>query len=213
MLPELNPTNGFIFRITHRNNVPWILDNGLHCRNSKTVDPNFVQIGNADLITKRHYRNVKGPYGGTLSDYVPFYFTPLSPMFYNIKTGWNGITKRGNDEIAILYSSLNDLTKHGVQFIFTDRHAYLETAQPFTELTDLKQIDWKILQNRDFARDVNDLGKVERYEAETLVRNVLPVKALRRIACVNASITAAIKSEIAKRNLSVAVDTKPGWYF
>ena len=94
MLPELNSANGFIFRITHRNNIPWILDNGLHCRNSKTIDPNFVQIGNADLISKRNHKKAKGPYGGTLSDYVPFYFTPLSPMFYNIKTGWNSITKR-----------------------------------------------------------------------------------------------------------------------
>ena len=60
-------------------------------RNSDVVDPNFVQIGNASLINGRHHRIMKGPYGGTLSDYVPFYFTPLSPMFYNIKTGWQGI--------------------------------------------------------------------------------------------------------------------------
>jgi ssDNA thymidine ADP-ribosyltransferase, DarT len=69
------------------------LDNGVHCRNSTTKDPKFVQIGNADLIIKRHSKVASGPYGGTLSDYVPFYFTPLSPMFYNIKTGWNGITQ------------------------------------------------------------------------------------------------------------------------
>jgi hypothetical protein len=213
MLPELNSTNGYIFRITHRNNVPWILDNGLHCRNSKTVDPNFVQIGNADLISKRHLKKAKGPYGGTLSDYVPFYFTPCSPMFYNIKTGWNGIAKRDNDEIAIFYSSLDDLTKSGVQFIFTDRHAYLETAQAFTNVADLKHIDWKILQNKDFKKDTNDLGKFERYEAETLVRALLPVKALRGIACANDSATTAIKKEVSERGLSVAVDTKPSWYF
>ena len=146
MLSELNADNGLIFRITHRDNIPWILDNGLHCRNSSTVDPKFVQIGNADLISKRHHKAAKGPHGGTLGDYVPFYFTPLAPMFYNIKTGWNGITKRANDEIAICFSSLADLTKHGVEFVFTDRHAYLATAQVFTNVSDLKHIDWKILQ-------------------------------------------------------------------
>lgn len=213
MLPELNPKNGFIFRITHRDNVPWILDNGLHCRNSKSIDPSFVQIGNADLIGKRHTRKAKGPYGGTLSDYVPFYFTPLSPMFFNIKTGWNGITKRANDEIAILYSSLDDLTAHGVQFFFTDRHAYLETAQAFTKASDLNQIDWTILQNRDFKRDVNDLGKVERYEAETLVRALMPIKALRGIACVSTSAADSIRAEITKRSLPLPVETKPNWYF
>jgi hypothetical protein len=134
-------------------------------------------------------------------------------MFYNIKTGWNGITKRANDEIVICYSSLDDLTKHGVQFVFTDRHAYLETAQAFTDVSELKQVDWKILQNRDFKRDTDDLGKVERYEAEILVRTLLPVKALRGIACVNASAAAAIKTEVDERNLSLPVETKPGWYF
>ena len=101
-----------------------------------------------------------------------------------------------------------------MQFTFTDRHAYLETAQALTNVADLEQIDWKILQNRDFKRDVNDLGKVERYEAEILVRTLLPVKALRGIACVNASAAAAIKTQVAKRGLSsLAVETKPSWYF
>jgi hypothetical protein len=213
MLPELNSTDGLIFRITHRNNIPWILDNGLHCRNSKAVDPNFIQIGNPDLINKRHHRKAKGPYGGTLSDYVPFYFTPLSPMFFNIKTGFGGITRRSNDEIAICFSSIGDLSKHGVQFVFTDRHAYLEAAQAFTDAADLKHIDWKILQNRDFKRDTNDLGKFERYEAETLVRSVLPVEALKGIACVNDDAASAIKTEVTKRGLSLNVEIKPGWYF
>ena len=100
-----------------------------------------------------------------------------------------------------------------MQFIFTDRHAYLEMAQAFTHAADLRQIDWNILQNRDFQRDTNDLGKVERYEAKTLVRTLLPVKALRGIACVNSSVSAAINAEVTKRGLSVSVETKPRWYF
>jgi hypothetical protein len=66
MLAELNASNAWVFRVMHVKNVPWILDHGLHCRNSKVVDPNFVQIGNADLINSRRYRNMKGPYAGTL---------------------------------------------------------------------------------------------------------------------------------------------------
>jgi hypothetical protein len=58
--------------------------NGMHCRNSAIHDPGFVAIGNADLIDKRHYRQVPFHPHGTLSDYVPFYFTPFTPMFLNI---------------------------------------------------------------------------------------------------------------------------------
>ena len=96
----LTPEKALIFRIVHRDNVPWILDNGLHCKNSKVSDPNFVEIGNKDLIGKRGRHLVKQPPGGTLSDYIPFYFTPFSPMLFNIKTGWGGIRQRNNDEMS-----------------------------------------------------------------------------------------------------------------
>src|SRR6476469_2089684 len=87
----LTPEKAQIFRITHIKNVPWILENGVHCRNSDCSDPEFIQIGSPDLIDKRKFKRVKIAPWGTLSDYVPFYFTPHSPMLYNIKTGWNGI--------------------------------------------------------------------------------------------------------------------------
>ena len=94
-----------IFRIVHRANIPWILDYGLHCRNSQVCDPNYRNIGNSDLIDRRSRVTVPIPPGGTLSDYVPFYFTPHSPMLLNIKTG-RGVPMVQNSEIVILVSSL-----------------------------------------------------------------------------------------------------------
>jgi hypothetical protein len=77
-LAELTAENALIFRITHKDNLPWILDNGLHCRNSKKQDPSFVNIGLTEMIDKRRSWHVLCKPGGTLSDYVPFYFTPRS---------------------------------------------------------------------------------------------------------------------------------------
>ena len=82
---SLNSERALIFRIAHIKNTPWILDHGLHCRNSEECDPNFVEIGNPELIVKRIHRTVPISPGGLLSDYIPFYFTPYSPMLYNIK--------------------------------------------------------------------------------------------------------------------------------
>ncbi len=45
MSGSLNQEKALIFRITHRDNVPWIITNGMHCRNSGIHDPNFVSIG------------------------------------------------------------------------------------------------------------------------------------------------------------------------
>ncbi len=133
-MSSLSPENGLIFRITHIANVPWILDHGLHCRNTAERDPNYVEIGNLELIEKRTSRHVPIAPGGVLSDYIPFYFTPHSPMLYNIKTGYQGLAKRPMSDIVIVISSLPSLVRMGIPFVFTDRHAYLQMASFFSDL-------------------------------------------------------------------------------
>lgn len=211
--PNLNPEKALIWRIVHRDNVPWILDNGVHCRNSQVYDPNYVEIGNPDLIDKRAHRDVPVGPGGTLSDYVPFYFTPFSPMMYNIKTGYGGIRKRSNEEIVILVSSLHRVHKLGLPFAFTDRHAYPPLAKYFDDLAQLEAIDWALIQRRDFQRDPDDPEKVERYQAEALVYQQLPINGLIGIVCYNDQIESKIDSDVTKRGLQLDVRAMPRWYF
>jgi hypothetical protein len=210
---DLTAERALIFRITHRDNVPWFLQHGLHCPNSKTRDPKHVSIGNPELIEKRKGRIVPIAPGGSLSDYVPFYFTPHSPMLYNIRTGWGGIRKCENKDIVILVASLHDLEKQKVRFVFTDRHAFLQTAQFFGSLKQLNEIDWIILQGRDFKRNENDPGKVERYQAEALIHSGMPIAGLRGIVCHSDAVVDQINQACAQRNLSVKVIKKPEWYF
>ncbi len=213
MSNNLNPTKALIFRIVHRDNVPWILEHGLHCRNSGTFDANYRNIGSAELIDKRSRRVVPIPPGGTLSDYVPFYFTPFSIMMLNIKTGHGGVTKVPNEEIVIFVSSLPTLAAQGLPFVFTDRHAYLQQAQFSSDMADLNRIDWAILQNRDFKNDPNDLGKKERYQAEALVHRFVPVDALLGIACLNKSVESMLQAALAERQLQLRTVVQPNWYF
>jgi hypothetical protein len=211
MSSDLNPQKALIFRITHRDNIPWMLDNGLHCRNSKIVDPKYVEIGNPELIEKRRRRIVPEPPGGTLRDYVPFYFTPFSPMLLNIRTGHNGIRKHTNDEIVIMVSSLHTLRKKSIPFLFTDRHANLKAAQFSSDLTQLNWIDWPSLQRRDFKKDDSD--KFERYQAEALVHKHMPIDAVVGIVAHSDSVTSALKELCVKRSLDVALAARPRWYF
>ena len=180
---ELTPELSLIFRLTHVGNLPWILANGLHCRASQVQDPDFVEIGNRDLIQKRPETLVPRPPYGTLADYVPFYFTPCSPMLHNIRTGWNNVTRRSPRELVFLVASLRALAGHRIPFVFSDRHAFLKFATFSTSVDDLDGLGWGYWQQRDFSRDPENPEKFERYQAEALVHRHLPAERIDAIAC------------------------------
>lgn len=210
--PNLNPQKALIWRIVHRDNIPWILDNGLHCGNSNARSPNWVSIGNEELIDKRSNHLVPRAPGGNLNDYVPFYFTPFSVMMMNIHSG-RGVPQRRNEEIVILVSSLHDIHNGGLRYLFTDSHAYYMWANYYDNLGDLDRIDWPLLQRRDFKRDPNDPAKIERYQAEALIYRHCPVSALLGMVCYTDKVQSEIQRNLAQRQLALPVHVRQEWYF
>lgn len=210
---NLNPNKALIWRIVHRDNLPWIWDNGLHCGNSTARSPSWINIGNQELISKRATRPVPVSPGGVLNDFVPFYFTPFSVMMYNIHTG-RGVPHRSNEEIVILVSSLPHLDANGIPYVFTDKHAKVEWARFYNNPSDLIAIDWSILQHRDFQRDdLNDPQKVERYQAEALVHRHCPISGLLGVVCYTDTMKHSIVQQLADRGLSLKVHARTQWYF
>ncbi len=210
---SLNPKKALIWRIVHRNNLAWMLEHGLHCGNADRRSADWISIGNQELIDKRANHQVPLPPGGSLNDYVPFYFTPFSPMLRNINTGWGGIQKRRNEEIVILVSSLHHIASLDIPFLFTDSHAYYQWSNYYSDLADLDKIDWHILQSKDFRRDPDDPAKFERYQAEALVFKHLPVAGLLGIVCYTDSLKQQIQSEVTQRNLQLPIHVRQDWYF
>jgi hypothetical protein len=51
-------------------------------------------------------------------------------MLLNIKTG-RGVPQRPNEEIVILVSSLHHIQKLGLNFVFSNMHAYYQWANFF----------------------------------------------------------------------------------
>lgn len=206
---DLNPDKALMFRIVHLSNISLVLQNGCIC-DALGKGANYRQIGNPDLIQKRRNHPVKCPPGGVLSDYVPFYFTPFSPMLYNIKTGYNGVTKQAMDDIAILVTSIHTVAARKIPFVFTDRHAYLAIAQFFNKVADLGQIAWAALQAKNFTK--SDIDRFDKYQAEALVYNHLPIDALHGIFCHSESARKAVQIEADKIGTNVKITTQPQWY-
>ena len=211
--PSLNSEKALIWRIVHRNNLNWVLDNGLHCANSGVLAPNYEAIGNQDLISRRAHRVVPIAPGGVLADYVPFYFTPFSPMMYNIYTGRGDVKQRANEEILILVSSLPKMQEKGIPFVFSDRHAYTQLAEFSNNISDLGKLDWKLLQQRNFQRNPNDPVQIERYQAEALIHGHCPIDSLIGVVCYTDELKLSIEREVAQRGLTLDVHKFPQWYF
>lgn len=211
--PKLNPEKALIWRIVHRDNIDWILENNLHSANSGVVAPHYEVIGNRDLISRRLHRKVPVAPGGLLGDYVPFYFTPFSPMMYNIYTGRGDVPRRMNEEIIILVSSLHKINDLGIPFVFTDRHAYTPLAEFYNDVGDLVEVDWPLLQQRNFQRNKDDPVQIERYQAEALIHNCCPVDCLLGIVCYSDAVKLELEQKISQRRLNLDVHKLPKWYF
>ncbi len=97
--------------------------------------------------------------------------------------------------------------------MFTDSHTYCKLAKFYNDLSDLDKIDWKILQQRDFARDPNDPAKIERYQAEALIHQHCPVSGLLGIVCYTDQLKMQIEQQLRDRSLNSGVHTRTKWYF
>ena len=205
----LRPEKALIFRITHIDNIPWILRNGLHAKNS-THQPDFRQIGDSGLIEQRRTWRVPISPGGTLPDYISFYFTPSSIMLLKILSE-SGLPK---SEIVTIVASLRNIQSAGICFLFTDRHANARGVRYHSSLDDIDRISWNLLQERDFHEVDESQGKKQRYQAEALVHRTLPVELFAAIGCYDGNAAGTLEQrrrEAGVNDLRIVV--QPQWYF
>jgi len=210
----LIPERALVFRLTHIENIPWILENGLWCPSAGKIDPAFHQIGKPDLIERRRTRDVNVPPFGTLSDYVPFYFTPKSIMQNMIVTGYGGVPMEDPESLVFLVASLRELARDGYQVLFTNAHAVPKPSKYSSNLADLESyIDWELLRHCDFSTDPNDPDKKSRYQAEALVHRHVRFASLLGIACRDQASKSRLKEELDSREMDCRLEIRKGWYF
>lgn len=88
----------YLFRMTHIENMPHILQNGITHVASSKQNQQYVSIGDAGLINTRH--RFEMPNGKKLGEYVPFYFGYRMPMLYVIQKGFNGVMLTAPENIV-----------------------------------------------------------------------------------------------------------------
>lgn len=176
-----------ILRFTHVDNLQTIIRRGgLHA-------PNYVP-GDGLAYRFCHSAEVQGTRadvaiptgsGGTIHDYVPFYFGYLSPMMLNLKTGRVEGYREGQDPLIYLVSSAQAIEAAGIKFVYSDGHGLASYTEWFDDLSELGKVDWSVVYQRYWRGDINDMDRQRKKQAEFLVHQCCPWSLIQEIVVID----------------------------
>ena len=213
-MPGQQPNIVKVFRIVHINNVEYLLTHGMFTRNHAQADPGYINIGDSGLIAQRNTYPVGiNPPNGMLGVYVPFYFGPLSPMLYNIKTGYRGITYRPQGEIVYIVCRVNTLIKNCEEYCFTDGHAKNAITEFYNDTANLTEVDWNMAAERQWSNTEDDFDRMRRKQAEFLVKHHVSVNCISDVVVLNEQRKTFVEEIINRLGLEIPVRVNPNNQF
>jgi hypothetical protein len=203
--------NLWVYRIIPIQNLEYILQDGLYCKNAHKKDTGFVTIGSKEIITERDNRIVACYPDSVVNDYVPFYFSVRTPMLYNIITG-HGVPPRPQKDIIYLCFKL---AAENFQWCFTNGNAAKKITKFTNKLNLLGRLDWHSIQTEDF-RDDNadgDEDRIRKKHSEFLVKNHVPLEYVEGIAVLDEKVKTEVETILEKFGIAIEVKIKTKYYF
>jgi hypothetical protein len=165
------------------------------------------------IMQRRNNTVVPCSPGGTLLDYVAFYFCPRSPMLYTISRDNVAGLSGSQESIISIVSSTQDIQSAGLDFVFTDGHGIMTFTKFFNNLSDLNQVDWELMKSRYWNDTIDEPDRKRRRQAEFLVFERFPLNHANAIAVKTQRMKRQVDSLLKKLNCSIAVYVRPNWYY
>lgn len=210
-----NPTP--ILRFTHVDNLDTIIRRGgLHAPNHVPNDGlTYRFCHDAEVHGARAAVDIAVGPGGTIHDYVPFYFGYLSPMMLKLKTGRVPGYNEGQEPLIYLVSTVQAVEAAGLAFVFSDGHGLARYTEWFDETTRLDAVDWEIVYLRYWRDDLSDMDRERKKQAEFLVYQCCSWSLIQEIVVIDAGMkrrveTIQVAFPAAQRRV-VRVDRN--WYY
>jgi hypothetical protein len=168
----------YLFRMTHIENIPHILQYGITHFSSHNANPDFVPIGDKTLISTRNDFLLNN--GRRLGEYVPFYFGVRTPMLYVVQYGFNTVSPTPAENIVYCITSVQKIIEQQLDFIFTNGHAIDSFTLQYSpdDINNLDNIIDRAAVMAKYWRDENDLDLKRRKEAEFLVLGDIPIEGI-----------------------------------
>lgn len=210
-----NPTP--ILRFTHVNNLDTIIRlGGLHAPNCvPTHSLPYRPCHGSQVQGARAVIQIPVGPGGTIHDYVPFYFGYMSPMMLQLKTGQVAGYNEGQQPLIYLVSSAQVVEAAGIRFVFSDGHGLARFTDWFDDLSRLDAVDWGMVYQQYWADKVEDMDRQRKKQAEFLVYQCCPWSLIQEIVVIDSTMqqrVEAIQAAFPAVQRRV-VTAKRGWYY
>jgi hypothetical protein len=191
--PVPNPT--WLYRIIHIDNLPQLLARGiLHAPNFTPNDGLvYRSIHSVAVQANRHQKLIPCGPVGTLHDYLPFYFGPLSVMLLNLKTGRVDGYTEGQEPLIYLVTTAQAIQQNNYGFVFSDGHGLTSLTSWYDDLVHLDKVDWNIVKERYWADTREDGDRMRRKQAEFLVWQGLNWSMISGIGVLNAAMEQRVR--------------------
>ncbi len=214
MVPKPTP----ILRFVHVDNLPTLIRRGgLHSPHTMPKDGlPYRAIHSTSVQGARAAIQIKCGPGGTIHDYVPFYFGQLSPMMLNLKTGRVAGYTEGQDPLVYCVTTVQTIVAAGLPFVFSDGHGL---ATPLTEwfddLAQLERVDWGMVYQRYWTDNVNDMDRQRKKQAEFLIHDVCPWRLIERLVVIDTKMRKQVEAVLAEfpEDDQKPVEVKRDWYY
>ncbi|KAM3099278.1 DUF4433 domain-containing protein [Phormidesmis sp. 146-12] len=204
-----------IYHITHLDNLTSILAIDVLLANTSLQQQNVSYIDLAyPAIQERRARKVV-PCGasGTLTDYVPFYFAPRSPMLYAIHQGNLPTYTEGQVPVLHLVSTAEAVQGASLSFVFTDGHGIMAFTEFFDDLAQLNQVDWQVMGLKYWLNTPEDGDRKRRRQAEFLVHQTFPWRLVTEIGVINSQVKEQVEEILQAATHQPAVIIRRNWYY
>jgi hypothetical protein len=204
-----------LYHITHVSNIASIATTGAIWSYNKrqALGIRHVNIAHSHIRERRASRIVEGPQGGSLNDYVPFYFAPRSPMLFVIHKGGVQGYQGGQKEIVHVRVQAREVDEEGISWVFTDGHAEMDYATFYSSLDDLDKIDWPLMVDKFWGGTAEDPNRTFRRQAEFLVHQGLPWRLVRGLAVIDHATAARLEEALKDADHKPEIEVKPTWYY
>lgn len=204
-----------LYHITHLDNLISIVQCGGLLSNTALRDRNqgFRDISYGNIQDRRATKRVPCAAGGTLHDYVPFYFAPRSPMLYTIHKGNVSTYQGGQTSVLHLVTTVEAIEEEELQFTFTDGHAVMDYSDFYEDLDDLERIDWDVMESQFWYDTDDDLNRKCKRQAEFLVCDFFPWALIEEIGVINAAVQTKVSQILRQINDYTPVRVYADWYY